>query len=218
MALTYLFADEAGCFTFKRKAGASKYFLLCTVCMDDCRFAGALLDIRRRLIAAGDSNRDKLHATTDSLEVRDEVYGILERADFTIDVTILEKSKAYPRTRIDEPTFYRYAWYYHFQHIGPLRCVPDRKSLITAAALGQKKTRAIFKSTVNNVIQQLMPRERWEVAFMESAQEPCLWVADYCAWAIQRKLEMGDDQAYQRIQPKIATEFDLWRSGRRHFY
>jgi hypothetical protein len=30
-----MFAEEAGCFAFKKKQGASKYFTLCTVCTDD---------------------------------------------------------------------------------------------------------------------------------------------------------------------------------------
>jgi hypothetical protein len=218
LAHTFIFADEAGCFTFKRQVGASIYFILCSVCMDECSITGPLLNLRRRLIASGEQDRDKLHATTDSYGVREEVYSILSAGDFTIDATILEKPKAHPRIREDHPTFYRYAWFYHFKHVGPKRCLADRRTLITAAALGNRKSKARFKEAVNNVAQQLIPRDRWEVSFLESSQEPGLWVADYCAWAIQRKWERGDDEAYKRIQNKIATEFDLWRSGNVLYY
>ncbi|MED5549177.1 MAG: DUF3800 domain-containing protein [Pseudomonadota bacterium] len=218
MAQSFMFADEAGCFTFKRQNGASNYFILCTVCMDDCSIANALMDIRRRLIVRGEPNRNKLHATTDSHQVRDEVYDIITQSPITIDATILEKSKAYPRTRIDDATFYKYAWHYHFKHIGPMRCAPDRRTLITAAALGTNRTRASFKVALNNVIQQALPRDRWEVSFMESSQDPGLWVADYCAWAIQRKWERDDRARYDQIKEKIATEYNLWRSGNVHHY
>ena len=73
-------------------------------------------------------------------------------------------------------------------------------------------------NSVNNVVQQIVPREQWEVSFIESSHDPCLWVADYCAWAIQRKWEMGEDTFYNTIKKKIATEYDLWRVGTKHYY
>lgn len=218
MSQVFLFADEAGCLTFKRHQGASKYFVLCTLFTDDCRLSNELLDIRRSLAISGDPERDKLHATSDKQEVRDRTFAVLQKYQFRIDATILEKSKAQPQTRIDEPTFYQYAWYYHFKHIGPAFTHNGDKLLITAAALGSKKTKAAFKQGVNNTLQQTTPRDQWEVAFMESSQDPLLWAADYCAWAIQRKWEKDDDRSYAMIKDKINTEFDLWSRGTIHHY
>ena len=218
MADKFVFADEAGCFKFHKKKGASKYFMLCTISLDECSISSDLLAIKRRLVAAGDSKRNKLHATTDPLDVRDEVYGILEAADFSIDCTILEKTKAQPQTRTDAPRFYKYAWFYHFKAVGPQVCKQGQKTLITAASIDNKKMRGAFMNSVNNVAQQIVPRDQWEVNFIESSQDPRLWAADYCAWAIQRKWEMGDDSYYRRVKNKIATEFDLWRVGTKHYY
>jgi hypothetical protein len=90
--------------------------------------------------------------------------------------------------------------------------------LITAAALGHKKSRAAFKAAVNNPIQQTIPRDRWEVAFHESCKDPLLWAADYCAWAIQRKWERDDRRSYELIANKVATEYDLFAPGRMEYY
>ncbi len=150
--------------------------------------------------------------------MREEIYEVISGCDFRIDCTLLEKSKAQPHTRIDEPTFYKYAWFYHFKAVGPQVCDQGKKTLITAASIGDKKKRAAFKGAVNNVVQQIVPREQWEMSFIESSQDPCLWVADYCAWAVQRKWEMGEDHFYSKVKNKIATEFDLWRVGTKHFY
>lgn len=218
MADSFIFADEAGCFTFKRQEGASRYFLLCTITTNNCDGFSSLLAIRRRLNAAGEPNRIMLHATKDSQAVRDEVYELIAAQDFTIDCTILEKSKAQPQTRADATTFYRYAWYYHLKHVAPRYCVPGQKTLITAASIGLNKQKAAFKECVNNSIQQIIPREQWEVCYIESAQDPCLWVADYCAWAIQRKWERQDSRSYDLIRNKITSEFDLWRNGNVHHY
>ena len=101
----YVFADEAGCFTFKRQTGASTYFLLCTLTTADCSMSKDLLAIRRGLQMAGDTERNKLHATSDPQKARDAVYEVLGAHDFRVDATILEKCKAQPHTREDEPTF-----------------------------------------------------------------------------------------------------------------
>lgn len=218
MATKFVFADEAGCFTFKRKQGASKYFLLCTLSTYSCTPATELLNIRRKLCSDGNPDCDKLHATTDRQETRDSVFGLLQKHIFRVDATILEKSKAQPQTRVDDPTFYRYAWFYHFKHVAPRLLKDTEKLHITAAALGSKKTEAAFKNALNNTLQQLIPREKWECSFMDSAKDPMLWAADYCAWAIQRKWERGDDRSHKLIADKISTEFDLWGIGSKHYY
>lgn len=71
---------------------------------------------------------------------------------------------------------------------------------------------------MNNPIQQVMQRDKWEVAFHESSKDPLLWVADYCAWAVQRKWELDDRRSYDRIRNKIVTEYDLFRISEKHFY
>ena len=58
------------------------------------------------------------------------------------------------------------------------------KLLITAAAVGTRKTKAAFKQALNNALQQAVSREKWEVSFIDSAKDPLLWAADYCSWAI----------------------------------
>jgi hypothetical protein len=40
MARRYVFADECGNFDFSTKLGASKYFILTTVCAGDCAAGG----------------------------------------------------------------------------------------------------------------------------------------------------------------------------------
>jgi Protein of unknown function (DUF3800) len=218
MPTRFIFADEAGCFTFRRVQGASRYFLLCTLTTDDCSLSTELLEIRRDLCASGEPDRNKLHAASDQQATRDRVFGVLAKHKFRVDATILEKSKAQPQTRTSEARFYQYAWYYHFKHVGPRILLGVDKLLITAAALGHNKTRAAFKNAVNNTVQQAVPREMWEVCFIESAMDPLLWAADYCAWAIQRKWEMADDRSHKLIAHAIASEFDLWEVGNTHYY
>jgi hypothetical protein len=55
------------------------------------------------------------HATTDQQYVRDRVFEVLSHLNFRFDVTLLEKRKAQPQLRTDEPTLFKYAWYFHLK-------------------------------------------------------------------------------------------------------
>ncbi len=45
-----------------------------------------------------------------------------------------------------------------------------------------------------------------------------LQVVDYCNWAIYRKWSRHDSRSYNMILPAIASEFDIFRTGGRHYY
>ena len=55
---------------------------------------------------------------------------------------------------------------------------------------------------------------------MPSHADPCLQVADYCAWAIQRRWESGkqDIRSYDLIKDRITYEYDLFEKGTDHYY
>lgn len=161
---------------------------------------------------------DKFHASSDKQAVRDEVFNVLQQHNFRIDATILEKRKAYPQVRPNEPTFYRYAWYYHGKYVVPLVTRPGHDLFISAAALETNKGKAAFKLAFNNVMQQVAAGPSWATDFPLSVADPCLQAADYCAWAIQRRWEMGDNRSHALIADKISTEFDLWQVGTQTFY
>jgi hypothetical protein len=218
MTRAHIFSDEAGCFAFARNGRASRYFLVCTVAMDDCSLGDGLLALRRDMVWRGLPVQEEFHASEDKHEVRDEVFGFLAKQDFRIDITILEKAKAKPHTRTTDDLFYKYAWYYHFKGIGPSLLEGKTELMITAAALGTRKGQAVYTAAVNEVLQQTVQRQRWRTFFPRAIADPCLQVADYCAWAVQRKWERNENQWYNVIQGKIKTEFDLWRNGTTLYY
>lgn len=218
MADKFLFSDEAGDFAFKKGGRASRYFINCSVVLTDCTVGNDLLALRRELNRQGHLSNTVLHAVADPWPIRRRVYEVLQAHDFRVDATLLEKSKAQPQTREDIPTFYRYAWYYHLKYLAPRIFRKDDHIQITAAALDTNKSKAAFKEVINNSAQQLLPRDCWGVLFMNAAEDPCLWVADYCAWAIQRKWELGDRSAYDLIADKVYSEYDLWQVGKTHYY
>jgi len=219
MSRAYIFSDEAGCFVFQKNGRASKYFIVCTVTMADCNIGTGLSELRRDMIWRKMPVKDDMfHCTEDKQIVRDEVFGYIQQCDFKIDATILEKSKAQPQVRRSQERFYQYAWYYHFKNQGKAILRGHDEAFITAAAIGTKKGQAVYTNAVNDVMQQTIRGVEWATSFPASKSEPCLQIADYCAWAIQRKWERGCTRSYDLIQDKMRREYDLFASGTKHYY
>lgn len=217
----FVFADEAGDFEFARKNNVSKYFIVCAVVFENCEIGHELLRLRRDLMWDGIEMDSYFHATKDTQFVRDKVYELLSKFDFEIYAQILEKSKAEPQTRESIPRFYKYAWLYLLRHSMPKIVSRNEDQLmVTAASIGVKKQQADFSDAVCDVLKQTQRVDAgsWRTAFCSSASDPCLQVADYCTWAIQRKWERGDSRSYNLIKSKIKYEFDTWRRGTRHYY
>ena len=218
MARRFLFADEAGDFTFAKGDNISRYFIVCTVKLDSCAIGDDLLALRRDLAWNRSPLRDYFHATNDKQSIRDAVYDLISKRDITIQATIMEKSKAQPQVRTSQARFYKYGWHYHFRHgIVPF-LNPQDELFITAASVKTKKAQGAFTDAVNDVTQQNLSRARWRTSFSPCACDPCLQVADYCTWAIQRKWERGDRRSYDLIKKHISYEFDLWAHGKIHYY
>ena len=217
----FVFADEAGDFEFARKNNVSRYFIVCAISLDSCEIGQELLKLRRELMWDGIQIDDYFHATADKQLVRDRVFQLLNSFDFEIYAQVLEKSKAQPQIRTTRHRFYKHAWLYLFRHAMP-RIVrqPEDQLMVTTASIGVKKGQADFSEAVLDVLKQTQRVDAgsWRTTFCSSASDPCLQVADYCTWAIQRKWERGDERSYDLIKSKIKYEYDLWSRGSRHFY
>lgn len=215
----YAFADEAGDFAFKKNDRASRFYIICTVAMDGCEAGDRLLRLRRELVWDGLPLSQTLHACEDKQQVRDRVFSALAQEDFTVQATILEKSKAQPQTRTSNAKFYKYGWYFHLSGTYWKLSGDATELLLTAASIAQKKQQVAFSAAVRDVAGQCYgARVQWKTFHPPSATDPCLQIADYCTWAIQRKWEKGDCRSYDLIKNKINHECESWKRGTTHYY
>lgn len=216
----FVFSDEAGDFTFTRNQNASKYFIACAVVLDDCDCGLELLRLRRDLIWNEHPVGDYFHACEDRQIVRDHVFDFIRQVNVKVYAQVLEKSKAQPQIRPTKERFYQHAWFYLFKNCMRRIVTPEDELMITTASVGTKKGQAAFTEAVNDVLTQTvrLPRERWKTSFCPAMADPCLQIADYYTWAIQRKWERGDTRSYDLIKDKVAYEYDLWSHGSKHYY
>lgn len=226
MSTKYLFADESGNFDFRchvAHRGPTRYFAVGTLMIEgDGRVAALradLLSLRDALVKTGTPITGPFHCTTDAQSVRDAVFEVLQGHDFKVDVTVLEKAKALPRIRTTDPLFYKYAWYYHFRYFAGRYFKPEDELLVVSAGLGTKKTKASFRSAVEDVVSQCC---HWEVnkrfGHWNSGEDPALQAIDYVLWAVMRDVERGDDRSRKLIEDKISSVFDLWEIGKTYHY
>lgn len=209
----HVFSDEGGDLTFKPPGkGISRYFMIGTVAMEDCAIGVELLDLRRDLAWRG-IQLDQFHATSDKQRVRDRVFDLIAKTDLRYDVTILDKRKAFPRISADPLYCYKLAWFLHFKYVAPAIVGPLDELLVVASALQIKKKKALVHSAVRSVVNQVSPTVVFHTAFSPTMSDPCLQVADYITWAIQRKYEMGDDRSYDLVSHLVSTEFEPWING-----
>jgi hypothetical protein len=96
--------------------GPTRYFVLATVTAHSCHFGNELLDLHRDMAwRRMPVQHGCFHATTDSQAIRDEVFSVIYKHDFTVQATIMEKSKAMPGIRTTDSQFYKTGWLYHFR-------------------------------------------------------------------------------------------------------
>lgn len=212
----HVFGDESGNFDFSRNRGATRYFILATVAMEDCFSLNLRLqELRHQMAWERIGHPGPFHATHDPWPVRRRVYEIIADQDLRIDALVLEKAKAQPHIRKTAERFYRHAWYYLMRHVVPR--LPGREMLVVSASLGQKKKRLAFHEAVCDVMRQV-GRADHATACWDCSSDACLQVADYCGWAIQRKWEADESTAHDLIRSKIGSEYDLFAAGGTTYY
>jgi len=223
MSRVHVFGDEAGDLVFKPPAppGVSRHFIIGTVAMDDCSIAEDLTALRREFAWNG-LQLDEFHATVDKQRVRDRVFDIIAGHDLRFDATIFEKRKAYPYTYSDPLYFYKLAWYAHFKHVAPEIADAKDELLVVASSLQIKRkqttTKAAIHKAVTEVVNQVSPTVTCHCAFSPAKTDPCLQVADYLTWAVQRKYEGGDNRSYELVKHLIKSDYDYFRFGTKTFF
>jgi hypothetical protein len=186
--------------------------------MNESGLDADLLKLRQELVWRRVRLNDYFHASSDLQEVRDAVFERIQKWPFSVQATIVEKSKTETGLTQDLGKFYNRIWYLHFQHGVQSELRGCSGFLIAAASLGTKKERAIFKAAFDGAIARADVHCDWATDFPAAATSPSIQVADYCAWAIRRKWEMSDTRSYDLIKDRITYEKDIWRCSKKHYY
>ena len=174
--------------------------------MIDCQQANSLLDARRALIWSGFPLVDAFHATEDKQLVRDTVFSLIADMSVRIDATVLRKSPF-----ITQPpamlAFYRHAWELHAARVIPAILRSDHELMVIAASIGTRNEQKTIGLAIRDVVDQTgRSAHNTKLTYWPAQSDPCLQVADYCCWAIQRKWERGDGRSFEHIKHLVTSE------------
>lgn len=227
--------DESGSLDFSTRS-SGRYFLVITVGVEGDALPRALeaLTADLRAVTGDPSVGQPFHASKDVRYVRARMFDVLTAHAVAIDASIVDKG-AVPAELVGGQNtpgkhFFSLVWYHHLIHALPGLLSPARKVRLTIAELGAYSRKTALHTAVNQatgVAYAPLLIDAIEAAgvgwseealrrvpalifnYADAKDEPLLQIADYCGWAIQRKLERDDDVAYTRIKHLIRSERSL---------
>ena len=93
------------------------------------------------------------------------------------------------------------------------------KVLVITDKLPIREKRHAVEKACKLALANSLPRTvKHQILHHESRSHYLLQVADYCCWAMFRKWERGNVASYNLIATAIRSEFDVFRTGARHYY
>lgn len=216
MTRRFVFTDEAGNFDFS--PSGSRYYIITTLTLDSCDVGHDLIDLRRQLSWEQVPLGARLHATDDKQAVRDRVFALLQDRDFRVDATIYDKRKVSPHHRESHGEFYKFALFYHWRALVDRISAPGDQIHAINSSIGNARAREKLLFDMRDVLRQTALLRACRADVFDAHSDPCIVVADYCCWAIQRKWERGDDRSHRIIARNIASEFDIFESEPIQYY
>lgn len=215
----YVFLDEGGDFNFS--ATGTRFFTLTTITtMRPFPWDAPLLSLKFDLIEVG-LDIEYFHASEDRQAVRDQVFEIIGNnlSNVRIDSLIIEKRKTGPALQVLEK-FYPSMIGYLLQYVLDPQNLGDITEVIviTDSIPVSKKREAVEKAVKQKLSNMLPSGMRYSILHHASKSCVALQIADYCNWAVFRKWEREDLRSYELIRSGIKSEFDIFKSGTRHYY
>lgn len=215
----YVFLDEGGDFNFS--VTGTRFFTLTTITtMRPFLWDTPLLSLKFDLIEVG-LDIEYFHASEDRQAVRDQVFEIIGNnlSNVRIDSLIIEKRKTGPALQVLEKFYPRMIGYLLQYVLDPDNLRDIAEVIVITDSIPVSKKREAVEKAVKQKLSNMLP-SGMRYSILHHASKSCvgLQIADYCNWAVFRKWEREDLRSYELIRSGIKSEFDIFKSGARHYY
>ena len=238
---TYFFVDESGDPTFYDRngmlivgnEGTSKILILGFIKTEDPKaIRQALTTLRDQLakdtylqgIPSLEKSLVSFHAKDDSAEVKQAVYKTIVNLDFSAELIVARKIENIFKKKHNrkETEFYDNLVAKLFQNKLHISSQNEIYFAVRGSRLRQKPLEEAIEKAVLNF------EEKWKVKIdskiniypQSPSGEPCLQVADYVNWAIQRAYIKVDMRFYKFIEDKVSYLVDIYDTDKypKNFY
>ena len=215
----YVFLDEAGDFNFS--ATGTRFFTLTTITKTrPFTWDAPLISLKYDLIEVG-LDIEYFHAAEDRQAVRDQVFTIIGNnlENLRIDSLVIEKRKTGPVLQELEKFYPRMIGYLIRYVLEPRNLKDYEEVIVITDSIPVSRKREAIEKAVKQTLSRMLPNgTRYKILHHASKSCTGLQIADYCNWAIFRKWERGDLRSYELMRSGIRSEFDIFKSGPRHYY
>lgn len=215
----YIFLDESGDLDFS--PSGSKFFLMtCVAVRRPFPWEYKLAELRFDLIESG-RDIEYFHATEDKQPVRDKVFGEIQTVLGAIraDSIIVEKRKTGPALQATLAFYPRVLGYLiRFVVSGLALSTVSDIIIITDELPINKKRKAVVKAIKSELATMLPAQVPYKIFHHSSKSCSGLQIADYLSWAVFRKWTINDTRSHSLVSQCIKSEFDIFRTGVRHYY
>lgn len=218
----YIFLDEGGDFNFSPTG--SKYFSLTCVNMARPFKLHTELDTYKydliEYLKTPRINLEHFHCADDNKYIRKRMFDLLatELPQNCVDSVIVEKSKT--GTALQAPDkFYPKMIGYLLKFAVNVTGTPIDEVIVITDNIPINKKRNAIEKGIKLLLARILPKGTpYQIMHHASKAHYGLQIADYLNWAMFRKWEHGDDDAYKIVKHLFRSEFDIFRTGKRHYY
>lgn len=215
----YLFLDEAGDFDFSPTG--SPYFILTSVRMNRPFPIFSALETYKYDCLEFGVDLEYFHCAEDNRHIRSRVFDLigLIMHGIEIDFLIIDKRKIEPALREDR-RFYPETLGRLLSYVLP-RLLDDGAAevIVITDTIPVHRKRSAIEKGVQLALGRMLPANMpYRILHHSSRAHYGLQIADYCCWALHRKLQTGDDSFYRLISPAIRSERDIFRAETLRYY
>lgn len=215
----YIFLDEAGNLDFSKTG--TRFFLLGAVTKERPFNAYKELTELKYDLAEIGTELEYFHASENAQPVRNRVFDVICRnlGGVRIDALVVEKTKTIPELQTEEAFYPRMMGYLLKYILGQHDLSVFKEVLVFTDAIPIRKKRATIEKIIKTTLASQLPASaRYRLIHHESKSNLDLQIADYCTWAFYRKWNGGDVRSYAHIQAAVTSEFEIFRTGKTHYY
>ena len=215
----HIFLDESGNLDFN--SSGSRYFVMTSISLvRPFPWAARLDDLKYDCIERGQDLED-FHCAEDNWGVRRDVFEIVASVldGFAIDYLIVDKPKTAPEFQ-DASKFYAFMLEYHLAGVVDRSpCAEADRVQVITDTIPVKRTRKLAERKIRgSFTAQAPPGREFSILHHDSRSHYGLQVADYCSWALYRKLQQGDSTYFDKIKPAVRTRLEIYRSVQSRYY
>jgi hypothetical protein len=216
----YIFLDEAGNRDFSKNG--TQYFLFSAVLRERPFMSSTeLIELKYDLIESG-MDICRFHASEDLQAVRDRVFKIIQSdlEKTRVEALFVEKRKTHPALQLEDRFYPEMLGYFVRHMLQGIDLTVYKELIVFTDKLPQgKNQKQSFEKIVKQTLARMVPGNvNYRLLHHDSQSCMGLQIADYCTWAIYRKLDRDDLRSYDLIKSVIRKEFDIFQKGKKYYY